>query len=297
MRILACLAALWLIAQSLWAQEAQVEAMTQAERMAAAFTNRNFTRYATQVVPTEYDNDEATKKKFIANLQEHVPGGAELEIVELTSFKTFGALHQALFLVTYHHQYCFIAAVDNAEGYWLFTQPLHQSVHFERIRKLIPAFDVSFASLIDPGFAKRKTFDVGKPLPAFRFATLKGDTLSSDQLKGKAIVLFFWGPWCAPCLDEIPLLNDVVKTAEGKNIVFVAPALFVNTEAFNQPAAGVASFRYTVLMAHHADNDYSLLDYPTHVVTDENHIIVFKREGSHADTVQKLREVLAKMKR
>ncbi|MBL0742858.1 TlpA family protein disulfide reductase [Chryseolinea lacunae] len=296
MKKLAYLMALWLTTQTSLAQEAKDEAMNQAQRMAAAFTNRNFTRYVTHVVPSEYDNDEATKKKLIANLQEQVPGGAELEILELTAFKTFGALHQAIFLVTYHHEYSFVAAIDDAAGYWQFTMPMPQSVHFERILKFIPTFDVSFATLIDPGFAKRKTFEVGKPLPDFRFATLKGDTISSGHLKGKAIVLFFWAPWCVDCMDAWPLLNDVVQKAAGRNIAFVAPAVHANARSFPQPSPALRTFRYTVALADRADDDYSLLDYPTHIVTDENHIIVFKHEGSHADTIQKLNEALAKLK-
>ena len=68
---------------------------------------------------------------------------------------------------------------------------------------------------------------VGHPAPDFSLAAVeptrgKG-TLSLSDFKGKAIVVNFWASWCAPCQEELPLLEAAWKRlqAQGKDVVFV----------------------------------------------------------------------------
>ena len=43
--------------------------------------------------------------------------------------------------------------------------------------------------------------------PDFELRTIKGDIVKLSDLKGKVILLNFWGTWCGPCLQEIPDFN------------------------------------------------------------------------------------------
>lgn len=38
------------------------------------------------------------------------------------------------------------------------------------------------------------------------------------QWKGKALVVNFWAPWCAPCVEEMPELDQLAKDSVKKNI-------------------------------------------------------------------------------
>ena len=48
---------------------------------------------------------------------------------------------------------------------------------------------------------------VGKPAPALVLHTLDGQTISTESLRGKVLILTFWATWCEPCRKELPLLS------------------------------------------------------------------------------------------
>jgi cytochrome c biogenesis protein CcmG/thiol:disulfide interchange protein DsbE len=82
---------------------------------------------------------------------------------------------------------------------------------------------------------------VGHPAPPFSLTVLHDSgnqsTLSLASLKGKAAVLNFWASWCAPCKEEMPLLEQTWKQmqAQGKDIIFLGVD-------FQEPGSDAASF-------------------------------------------------------
>lgn len=87
------------------------------------------------------------------------------------------------------------------------------------------AFLVS--QLLTPAPKSASDLLIGHPAPNFSLALLGTSTgknaLSLPDFKSKAIVLNFWASWCAPCKDELPLLENAWKQmqAQGKDIVFL----------------------------------------------------------------------------
>jgi cytochrome c biogenesis protein CcmG/thiol:disulfide interchange protein DsbE len=62
------------------------------------------------------------------------------------------------------------------------------------------------------------------PSPSLRlislpFTTIDGMTIKPDTLKGKAVVVNFWAPWCAPCKIETPWLQSLQDDYPGRLLV------------------------------------------------------------------------------
>ena len=63
---------------------------------------------------------------------------------------------------------------------------------------------------------------VGQMAPDTEFATLPGSgTVSLSSLRGKVVLLDFWASWCAPCQEELPLLDDMASRLKSKDIEVV----------------------------------------------------------------------------
>ena len=42
---------------------------------------------------------------------------------------------------------------------------------------------------------------------SYSLTALDGTTIPNEDIKGQAVVLNFWAPWCPPCKMEIPWLQ------------------------------------------------------------------------------------------
>lgn len=58
-----------------------------------------------------------------------------------------------------------------------------------------------------------------------RFSDLAGKSAALSQYKGKVTVVNFWATWCAPCRDEMPMLNTVRERLAPRGVEVVGIAL------------------------------------------------------------------------
>jgi thiol-disulfide isomerase/thioredoxin len=117
----------------------------------------------------------------------------------------------------------------------------------------------------------------GKPLPDFVFKDILGNTYTPEDIKGKVVVINLWFTSCAPCIKEIPELNELVKEYENNDaVLFLALALdekgprldtFLETHVFNYSI--VPSAQDYVVKKLQASS------FPTHIVLDKNSNVMF----------------------
>lgn len=73
-------------------------------------------------------------------------------------------------------------------------------------------------------------------VPEYQVTLLDGSTLTSDELRGRVVVLNVWATWCGPCRIEIPVLQSLHEEFGGDDVVVVG----LSTDV--APAATVESW-------------------------------------------------------
>ncbi len=58
--------------------------------------------------------------------------------------------------------------------------------------------------------------------PDFSARLSTGEEISLDTLKGKVVLLDFWGTWCAPCLVSLPLIKDLATKADPARVAIIS---------------------------------------------------------------------------
>ena len=123
--------------------------------------------------------------------------------------------------------------------------------------------------------------------PDFSFTSTQGEYITLDDLKGKVVVLDFWGTWCPPCVASVPELRNLHKR-------FSRESAFV--------MIGVSSDRDENAWRNFMDKNrmiwpqfrdkegrvmeaFNIRAFPTYVVIDHEGIVRFQRAGWQAPGV------------
>lgn len=80
----------------------------------------------------------------------------------------------------------------------------------------VPTYEKNISTLY--GFQQDAAKDVA---PNFEWRDSNGVKRTLNDLQGKVVVLNFWATWCAPCLVEMPSLNDIAKDMVEDSVVVI----------------------------------------------------------------------------
>lgn len=119
---------------------------------------------------------------------------------------------------------------------------------------------------------KEKIYEFkGEELPAFELTLLNGEEFHSESLKGKPTVINFWFTNCAPCIEEMPLLNEL-QSAFAPDVNFLS-ITFDKPSEVNAFLKNV-DFNFThIAGAKTYLKSFGFFGYPKTLILDENLVI------------------------
>ncbi len=133
---------------------------------------------------------------------------------------------------------------------------------------LIAAFLILRPSSGTPGL-------VGKPAPDFTLKSIDGRSVHLAALRGKVVLLNFWGVTCPPCRREMPLLQAAYTRYRQRGLVILG------LEAQGTDRQSVAAFAsergitYPMLLdaAGPGESAYGIKDLPVSFLVDRNGVV------------------------
>ncbi len=146
---------------------------------------------------------------------------------------------------------------------------------------------ITFLTLIIAASAfSQNNLKVGSPAPAFSGVTLDGSDFDLNQLRGTVVVITFWSTRCQICHAEFPKLNRLIKSFNGKKVVFLSLTT-ENEEKIkayvkrNPLETQILPNSFGVLLQY-ADRDKSGnldMGYPSYYVVNDTGNIEFRSSG------------------
>jgi thiol-disulfide isomerase/thioredoxin len=119
--------------------------------------------------------------------------------------------------------------------------------------------------------------------PDFKGTDMQGRVVQLSALKGKVVVVNFWGTGCGPCIGEMPMLNKLVQKYKGSgNVVFLA-ITGDETERLKQ-FFKKRTFLYTVVNnGGKVSAAYDVESLPVHIVIGKNGEVINRSTGARED--------------
>jgi thiol-disulfide isomerase/thioredoxin len=117
--------------------------------------------------------------------------------------------------------------------------------------------------------------------PEFAFTSLQGEYISIDDLKGKVVVLDFWGTWCGPCVASVPELRNLYKRY-SKEPSFMLIGI---SSDFDEGVWRQFTEKNQMVWPQYRDKDrkiqnaFNIRAYPTYIVIDHEGVVRFQSSG------------------
>ncbi len=131
--------------------------------------------------------------------------------------------------------------------------------------------------------------------PDFSFTTRQNQDLSNAALRGKVVLMDFWGTWCPPCRESIPILRNLNKKYAGKPFQLVSVSSDDDEDVWK-----------TYIQAEHMDwaqyidlpgdvlQAFKVESFPTFIVLDKDGVVRFRQSGEGPTTEGDLEDAVGK---
>ena len=117
--------------------------------------------------------------------------------------------------------------------------------------------------------------------PDFAFTSSEGEHIALENLRGKVVVLDFWGTWCPPCVASVPDLRNLYKRySKEPSFVLISISSDSNEDEWREFTA-----KNKMIWPQYRDRDrhiqhaFGVHAFPTYIVIDHEGIVRFQTIG------------------
>ena len=131
--------------------------------------------------------------------------------------------------------------------------------------------------------------------PQFSFTTLEKQQISTANLRGKVVLLDFWGTWCPPCRESVPILRDLNKRFSSKGFQLIGVSSDDDEDVWKTfIAAQKMDWSEYIDLSGTVQESFKIESFPTYIVLDKDGVIRFRQSGLGPNTAGDLEDAISK---
>jgi peroxiredoxin len=131
--------------------------------------------------------------------------------------------------------------------------------------------------------------------PDFSITTLDGTNISNATLRGKVVLLDFWGTWCPPCRESVPMLASIRKKYADRPFQIVGISSDNDEQAWRSfIAQHRTDWSEYIDLSGQVLDAFDVHEFPTFIVLDRDGIIRHRHSGVEQFTAVDLESAINK---
>jgi thiol-disulfide isomerase/thioredoxin len=131
--------------------------------------------------------------------------------------------------------------------------------------------------------------------PDFDFVTKESQRMNNASLRGKVVLLDFWGTWCPPCRESIPTTRNVYKKYQGKGLEVIGVSSDDDEDVWRAfVEAQKMDWHEYIDLSGNVINAFDVDSYPTYVVLDKDGVVRFRQSGFGSTTEGELEDAIGR---
>jgi peroxiredoxin len=140
--------------------------------------------------------------------------------------------------------------------------------------------------------------------PDFSLTTAEGEYISLEDLRGKVVMLDFWGTWCPPCRDAVPAIRDLRKRyAKEPSFMIIGISSDADEAKWRDfTARNQMVWPQYLDRDHHVQRAFDVRAFPTYIMIDHEGIVRYRtvttsweRTGDLDDAIRRAIKTAAKV--
>ncbi|MCX7555044.1 TlpA disulfide reductase family protein [Marinicella sp. S1101] len=130
----------------------------------------------------------------------------------------------------------------------------------------------------------------GQTAPDFRLIALDGTSHQLSDYQGRAVLVYFFAPWCTVCRLSADNLNDLRATRTEDELIVLMVALSYENRAEVETFVADLDLTVPVLLGNEAQMQaYRIVGFPTYYVIDEAGKLASKSMGYSTELGMRVR--------